>query len=117
MIEREARVPAERELISAVIWNRIREGMSLGIDATVQYVVSDSEWKRELTVSDLETDSPYNTRKFAGLPPTPIANPGADSIAAAANPADVDYLYYVVENEETGEHFFTDDYDEFLNAQ
>lgn len=118
MVEREARVAKERPLVAAVIYNRLREGMTLGIDATIQYAVSDEGWKTELTQSDLEIDSPYNTRTTGGLPPTPIANPGLASLQAAARPAkDEDVLFYVAKPDGSGEHFFTDSYDEFLNFQ
>lgn len=117
MIEREAQVAAERPLVASVIYNRLREGMTLGIDATIQYAVSDDEWKTDLTKSDLAIDSPYNSRKHLGLPPTPIANPGLSSLQAAANPADTDHLYYVAETDGSGKHFFTDSYDEFLAHQ
>ena len=84
MIEREVAVARERPLVASVIYNRLRQGMRLDIDATVQYAVN--EWKEELSAADLATDSPYNTRRYAGLPPGPIASPGKDSIRAAARP-------------------------------
>ena len=111
MIEREARVERERPLVSAVIYNRLRERMTLGIDATIRYQVG--SWTAPLTVSQLERDTPYNTRTRQGLPPTPIANPGLASMQAAARPADVNYLYYVAKGD-SGRHFFTDSFDEFL---
>jgi uncharacterized YceG family protein len=111
MIEREVAVPAERELVASVIYNRLRAGMSLGIDATVQYAIG--EWKPELTLSDLDIDSPYNTRKFMGLPPGPIANPGVDSIRAAARPKETDFLYYVARNDGSGAHYFSTNADTF----
>jgi len=113
MIEREAYIPEERALISAVIHNRLDIGMPLGIDATLTYFLE--KWDEPLTESDLETDTPYNTRVYAGLPPSPICNPGLASIIAALAPADVDYLYFVVINSETHEHSFTNDYNEHLN--
>jgi len=113
MIEREAYIPDERELISAVIHNRLAIDMALGIDATLSYYLK--KWEEPLTESDLETDSGYNTRLYAGLPPTPICNPGLASIIAALNPADVSYLYFVITNSETHEHSFADDYNEHLN--
>ncbi len=105
MVEREVAVPRERPVVAAVIYNRLKAGMILGIDATVQYAIG--EWKTELTVSDLQVDSPYNTRRFAGLPPGPIASPGADSIRAAARPAGAPYLFYVARNDGTGRHYFS----------
>jgi len=113
MIEREAYIPEERELISAVIHNRLDIGMALGIDATLTYFLE--KWDEPLTVSDLETDTGFNTRLYAGLPPTPICNPGLAAISAAINPADVDYLYFVVTDSQTHEHSFTNDYDEHIN--
>ena len=85
------------------------------MDSTVGYVVQ----KRalDLTASDLETDSPYNTRVNTGLPPGPINNPGEDAIAAALQPAEGDWLYFVTVDGDTGETVFTADYDEFLAAK
>lgn len=114
MVEREVRVDSERPLVAAVIYNRIREGMKLEIDATVQYALG--YWKEDLTIADLETDSLFNTRLYEGLPPGPICNPGIDSINAALNPADVGYLYYVASGDAEGTHIFTETYEEFLAA-
>jgi UPF0755 protein len=105
MVEREAQLDSERKLIAAVIYNRLRQGIPLGIDATVRFAVGNYE--EPLTASELETDSPYNTRLYAGLPPGPIGNPGLASIEAAAHPAQVDYLYYVVKPGTCGEHSFS----------
>ena len=110
LVEAEARVDGDRRRISSVIRNRLDEGMRLDIDATVLYALGK---RGGLTSEDLEVDSPYNTRVVAGLPPTPIAAPGSASLAAAARPANTDYLYYVV-TDKRGRHAFTDDYDEFL---
>ncbi|MHB0866153.1 MAG: endolytic transglycosylase MltG [Thermoleophilia bacterium] len=112
MVEREARVPEERPEVAAVIYNRLRLGMKLEVDATVQYAIGD--WKQELTQQDLATDSPYNTRLYGGLPPGPICNPGVESIRAALEPAAVDYLFYVATGDAAGHHFFTSSFDEFL---
>ena len=105
MVEKEVQVPRERPLVAAVIYNRLRLGMSLGIDATIRYGlgVPPTESLRE---SQLEDPNPYNTREHAGLPPTPIANPGLAAIQAAAHPAEVDYLYFV-RNADCRTHFFT----------
>lgn len=111
MIEREARVPSDRPKIAAVIYNRLREGMTLGIDATLLY--DDPTPDGQLSASDLEYDSPYNTRIHGGLPPTPIASPGLPSLRAALSPADVPYLYYVLCGAD-GAHRFSVDYDTFL---
>ena len=112
MIEREAAVASDRAKISAVIYNRLADGMALGIDATVGYI--DPDPSNGLTVSDFEIDSPYNTRLNAGLPPTPIASPGIASLGAALAPADVPYLYYVLCGD-NGEHRFSVSYDQFLS--
>lgn len=111
MIEAEAALDEERPMIARVIYNRIEEGMELGIDATVQYAIG--EHKEELTVSDLAVDSPYNTRKHPGIPPTPIGAPGLASLRAAIAPADGPWLYYVL-NDCEGHHAFSASYDEFL---
>jgi peptidoglycan lytic transglycosylase G len=95
MIEREAGVASQRKLVAAVIYNRLHEGMPLGIDATTRFATGN--YDRPLTESELAVDSPYNTRTHAGLPPGPIDSPGLASIEAAAHPARVDYLYYVTE--------------------
>src|SRR4029077_17503697 len=94
MVEREAAAPSERKLIAAGIYNRLHAHKPLGIDATLRYGLHVPGTK-PLLQSELESDNPYNTRKFLGLPPTPIANPGLASIEAAADHAHVDYLYFV----------------------
>lgn len=105
MIEREVSVPRERPLVAAVIYNRLRAGMPLGIDATLRYGLRIPPTE-PITLRDLESDSLFNTRKRPGLPPTPIANPGLASIQAAAHPARVDYLYFV-RKPDCRSHFFT----------
>ena len=95
MIEREAQLESQRKLVAAVIYNRLHDGMPLGIDATIRFATGN--YTRPLTESELAVESPYNTRLNAGLPPGPIDSPGLASIEAAAHPARVDYLYYVVE--------------------
>jgi uncharacterized YceG family protein len=104
MVEREAQLPRERPLIAAVIYNRLKDGTPLGIDATTRYELNKPSGA--LTQSELALDSPYNTRKRAGLPPTPIGNPGLASIRAAAAPANVKYRYFVVKPGTCGEHVF-----------
>lgn len=93
LVEREAKIEADRPLIAGVIYNRLRLGMPLQVDATIEYALP--EHKSELSLRDLQIDSPYNTYKHAGLPPTPIANPGLPSLLAALHPAKTDALYYV----------------------
>ena len=112
LVEAETRVNDERPLVSAVVRNRLDIGMALQIDATVLYALG--ERRTGLTLADLEVDSPYNTYQQPGLPPTPIGGPGRASLQAAAEPAAVDYLYYVLTSTE-GTHSFTASYDEFLS--
>ena len=103
MIEREAKVDSERPLIASVIYNRLRIGMPLEIDATIEYALP--QHKTALSYADLDIDSPYNTYKHAGLPPTPISNPGKASLDAAFHPASTPFLYYVYKGE--GHHAFS----------
>jgi UPF0755 protein len=105
MIEREAYIPEERALISAVIHNRLDIDMKLDIDAILCYYLD--KWDEGLNNDDKNTDSPYNTYMYAGLPPTPICNPGIASIDAALHPSDVDYLYFVVTDSEKHIHSFS----------
>jgi cell division protein YceG involved in septum cleavage len=111
MIEREAQVPGDRAKIAAVIYNRLAQGIPLGIDATIYYAVELEKgvatYTQELTESQLHINSPYNTRIHVGLPPTPISNPGLASIEAAAHPVHVPYLYYVAGADGCGEHVFS----------
>jgi UPF0755 protein len=111
MVEREAQLAKERPLIAAVIYNRLKDGTPLGIDATTRYVLNKPSGA--LRQSELEIDSPYNTRKRAGLPPTPIGNPGLASIRAAAKPASVKYRYFVVKPGTCGEHAFSETNEQF----
>jgi UPF0755 protein len=113
LIEKEVSEPEERALVSAVIYNRLRARMELGIDATIRYGlgVPATESLRE---SHLEHPTPYNTREHQGLTPTPIANPGLASMQAAAHPANVDYLYFVRKPDKR-HHFFTASAEEFEN--
>lgn len=114
LIEREARVPAERPLVASVIYNRLAINMPLQIDATVQYALPD--WKDRLLFKDLKVKSPYNTYTNKGLPPGPICNPGIASIKAALTPAPTRYLYYVLKDD-NGNHHFAETYSEFLAAK
>jgi UPF0755 protein len=111
MIERETVVPAERRLVSAVIYNRLKKDMPLAIDATLRYGLG-IPGTRPLTKKQLQSDSPYNTRRYKGLPPTPIGNPGVPSMRAAARPAGRNYLYYL-RRPNSVRHFFTADEEEF----
>ena len=111
MIEKETVAPEERKLVAAVIYNRLRQGMPLGIDATIRYG-RDVPGTEPLKRSDIESDDPYNTRNRLGLPPTPISNPGLASLQAAAHPARVDHLYFVRKPDGV-HHFFTASQSEF----
>jgi UPF0755 protein len=113
MIEKEALARKERALVAAVIYNRLHAHMPLGIDATIRYAL-DVPGTESLRESQLNNPTPYNTRLHAGLPPTPIANPGLASIEAAAHPAKVDYLYFVRKPDKV-HHFFTASFTAFQN--
>ncbi|MGE4214694.1 MAG: endolytic transglycosylase MltG [Anaerotignaceae bacterium] len=115
MIESEIQVDGERAVAAGVIYNRLDADMALGIDSTVQYALSTRN--EVVTTTDLEVDSPYNTYKYKGLPLGPISNPGEAALEAAANPDENNYFYYVVKERGSGEHVFTETYDEFLNAK
>jgi len=115
MVERETLAPDERPLVAAVIYNRLHDHMPLGIDATIRYGL-DVPGTEPLHESQLNSDNPYNTRKFAGLPPTPIGNPGLASLQAAAHPAHVDYLYFVRKPDKV-HHYFTASFQDFQNHE
>jgi UPF0755 protein len=93
LVEREAILAKEEPLIASVIYNRLKQDIRLDIDATTRFAVGN--WDSPLKVSELQNQSPYNTRVHSGLPPGPIGNPGIDAIKAAARPAKTDYLFYV----------------------
>jgi UPF0755 protein len=117
MIDKEVAIPSERPLVAAVIYNRLHRGMPLGIDATTRFEFHN--YTGEITQSQLQSPSPYNTRTHAGLPPTPIGNPGLAAIKAAARPAKVNYLYYVLNGDGSGHHCFTasgQEFDQFVAA-
>lgn len=102
LIEREAKLPEDRPVIASVILNRLKIGMKLDIDATIQYALGyqpsqKSWWKKNLTLEDLEIDSLFNTYKNPGLPPTPIANPGLAAIRAVVKAPNTEYLYYIAD--------------------
>jgi UPF0755 protein len=117
LIETEAKLPEERPLVASVIYNRLRLGMALGIDSTVIYASKlAGKWRGDgkVYLSDLQRESPYNTRKVSGLPPGPIASPGRSSLEAALRPARTDYLYYVREpSRNDGAHNFYSSESEF----
>jgi UPF0755 protein len=114
LIEEESKVPEERDKIARVIYNRLEQGIALGIDATSRYEAELAG--RSRNDIDFESDSPYNTRRIPGLPPTPIAVPGLASIEAALRPAAGPWIYYVLQDAE-GHHFFTDSAAEFERAK
>jgi UPF0755 protein len=120
IVEREAVVAAERPIIASVFQNRLREGIALQADPTVQYAITEDSasvalygyWKAELTVDDLAFDSLYNTYVYAGLTPGPIANPGLDAIQSVIRPAQTQFLYFVAKGD--GTHAFAETLDEHL---
>ncbi|WP_169725458.1 endolytic transglycosylase MltG [Alicyclobacillus contaminans] len=114
LVEREARVSAERPVIASVIQNRLHKGMKLQIDATLEYILGHRD---VVTIQDTRVNDPYNTYLHQGLPPGPIANPGLASIKAVLHPAKTNYLYYVVKNDGSGEHYFAVTYAEQLKNE
>jgi UPF0755 protein len=121
IVEREAVVPDERELIASVFINRLILDMKLEADPTVQYALGQqpegSWWKAPLSLSDLEVNSPYNTYLYQGLPAGPICNPGLDSLQAVAYPASTSYLYFRAQCDGSGRHFFALTFEEHqMNA-
>ena len=111
IVEKETGTPEERPLVAAVYSNRLKIGMGLQCDPTVIYALERAgRYDGNLRRDDLQFDSPYNTYRYAGLPPGPIASPGRASLAAAASPATVPYLYFVSKND--GSHAFAATLDE-----
>ena len=116
LVESEANREQDRGKVARVIYNRLETdatGGLLQIDATVNYALG-RDLGLGLTTEDLDVDSPYNTRKYPGLPPGPIESPGDEAIEAAANPTEGDWVYYVTVNLDTGETKFAEDYNDFL---
>jgi len=111
IVEKEAKAATERPLIAAVYANRLERGMGLFADPTIIFALKRlGRWDGNIRKPDLALDSPYNTYKYAGLPPGPICSPGTGALAAAAAPADVPYLYFVSKND--GTHVFATTLDE-----
>lgn len=110
IVEKETRVDTERRIIAAVYFNRLRERIHLDADPTIRYALNKDTGF--LSFKDLKIKSPYNTYSHYGLPPTPISNPGMKSIDAAANPANVGYIYFV--SNADGGHFFSDSFRQHL---
>jgi len=120
VVEREYRVNEEAPLISSVFHNRIEQGIKLQSCATVAYVITDIQGKNHperLFFRDLEIESPFNTYKYEGLPPAPISNPGYTALEAAFNPAETDFLFFVVKDSQEGTHTFSRSYNEHLSAK
>ncbi|MCC8097645.1 MAG: endolytic transglycosylase MltG [Eubacterium sp.] len=115
IIEKEIKYDDERRIAASVIYNRLNSGMKLQMDATVLYALN--EHKERVMEADTQVESEYNTYYVEGLPIGPIGNAGLNSFDGALNPADTDYIYYVLQNTETGQHYFTADYDDFLRAK
>ena len=113
IIEGEAMVDEEMPIISSVYHNRLKRGMRLQADPTIQYIISDGP--RRLLLRDLKIDSPYNTYKYSGLPPGPINNPSAKAIYSALFPIESDYLYFVANGD--GTHSFSETYQQHLRAK
>lgn len=113
IIEKEAVKPDEKPVISSAFYNRLKRGMTLSSDATVNYLFNYS--KRRIYYKDLEIDSPYNTYKNKGLPPAPIANPDVKSVEASYNPSETKYLFFVARGD--GYHYFSKTYEEHLEFQ
>lgn len=110
IIEREAILPADRPIIASVFYNRMKIDMPLQSCATVQFILGDQ--KAKLSLDDIAIDSPYNTYKISGLPPGPICSPGIESIKAALNPTQTDYLYFLAKGD--GSTVFSTTYEDFL---
>ena len=120
IIEQEAQVAEERPIMAQVFLSRLRQGIPLEADPTVQYAIATPAsirlfgyWKQELTRADLETDSPYNTYANEGLPPGPIGSPGLDAISAVVHPSTTNYLYFMAKGD--GSHAFASTLDEHLD--
>lgn len=118
ILERETKTTKERPVVAGIYFNRLEIGMGLQADATVQYAVANANcsaqvecnWWKVPTRNDLTIDSPYNTYKYSGLPPAPIANPGETSLAAVVNPESSDYLYYI--HDTSGNIYYAETLDE-----
>ena len=115
IIEREVKYKPEKSIVASVVYNRLSQGIKLQMDSTVLY--AKNEHSDRTLISDTKIKSPYNTYYVDALPIGPICSPSIDTIEAVLNPAKTDYLYYVVKNTETGEHFFTSDYNKFLSVK
>lgn len=122
IVEREAMIEEEMPLIASVFFNRLRVGMTLSADPTVQYAIGynenqDAWWTNPLSLADLEIDSPYNTYIYPGLPPGPIANPSLRAMEAAAYPADTPYYFFRSACDGSGRHLFAETFNEHLQNE
>ena len=120
IVEREYRIKEEAPLIASVFSNRLRDGVGLYSCATIEYILTEIQGKDHpdrITYEDLEVESPYNTYKWAGLPPGPIANPGMTSLKAAASPANTDYYFFVLSDASTGKHTFSETFTQHKRAE
>ncbi|HAN10088.1 MAG TPA: endolytic transglycosylase MltG [Clostridiales bacterium] len=115
IVEREVKKPEERKAVAGVIYNRLKKNMRLEMCSTVQY--AQGKTKEKLYDKDLEINSPYNTYRNVGLPVGPISNPGTDSILAALYPEQSNYYYFVLKDENTGEHYFSKTFKEHVKAK
>ncbi|WP_250278138.1 endolytic transglycosylase MltG [[Clostridium] colinum] len=115
IVEREVKYSPEKNIVASVVYNRLKKSIKLQMDSTVLY--AKNKHSDRTLISDTKIESPYNTYYVEGLPIGPISNPSIDTIKAVLNPANTDYLYYVVKDDTTGKHFFTSNYNEFLKAK
>jgi len=120
IVEREYQVDEEAPVIASVFYNRLQRSIGLESCATLEYIITEIQQKAHpeyITIDDEKIDSPYNTYKWAGLPPGPISNPGRTALAAALHPARTDYLYFVLRDPQAGRHFFSRDLTEHNKAK
>ena len=120
IVEREYRLDEEAPLIASVFWNRLRRNIGLESCATLEYIITEIKQKAHpeyITKDDEKLDSPYNTYKWAGLPPGPISNPGKTALEAAFHPTETSYLYFVLRDPQTGRHFFSRNLNEHNQAK
>ena len=120
IIEREYRVAEEAPMIASVFYNRLESEMALGSCATIEFIITEELEKPHpnyLTYQDLEIESEYNTYIHQGLPPAPISNPGIAALEAVFNPADTDFLYFLLQDTESGKHYFSRTYSEHNKAK
>ena len=118
IVEREYRIPSEAPLIASVFTNRLNHNIGLYSCATIEYIITEIQGRPHpdvITYEDLAINSPYNTYKWAGLPPSPISNPGLTALNAAQNPANTNYYFFRLVDAEKGKHVFTKDFNTHVN--